>query len=152
MHFEIKQMPELRVATVSHNGPYERISDAFVRLNEIVQSAGLADAALGLIGIYHDDPKSRPASELRADAGVIVPAGTELPKELKERRLRAGRYAQVIHLGAYEQLGGLWSRFRTEVFRTGHRVAAEPNYEIYRNTPGEVSKEKLETELYIPLD
>jgi AraC family transcriptional regulator len=151
MHFEIKQMPELRVATVSHDGPYERISDAFVRLNEIIESAGLANGSR-LIGIYHDDPKSRPASELRADAGIIIPTETQLPNELKERRLRPGRYAQVIHIGAYEQLGGLWSRFRTEVFRTGHRVAAEPTFEIYRNTPGEVPKEKLETELYIPLD
>jgi AraC family transcriptional regulator len=151
MHFEIKQMPELRVATVSHDGPYERISDAFVRLNEIVQSAGLTNASR-LIGIYHDDPKSRPASELRADAGIIIPTETQLPNDLKERRLRPGRYAQVIHIGAYEQLGGLWSRFRTEVFRTGHRVAAEPSFEIYRNTPGQVPKDKLETELYIPLD
>jgi AraC family transcriptional regulator len=150
MHFEIKHMPELRVATVAHNGPYERISDAFVRLNDIVTATKLADTS-GLIGIYHDDPKSRPASELRADAGVIVSADAQLPKELKERRLRAGRYAQVIHVGAYEQLGGLWSRFRTEVFRTGHRVSPEPSYEIYRNTPGDVPKEKLQTELYIPL-
>ena len=77
MHFEIKQMPELRVAAVSHNGPYERISDAFVRLNEIVESARLGDVSR-LIGIYHDDPKSRPASELRADAGIIIPTETQL--------------------------------------------------------------------------
>jgi len=35
MKVEIKEMPELRVATVSHVGPYHRISEAFARLGEI---------------------------------------------------------------------------------------------------------------------
>jgi AraC family transcriptional regulator len=34
---------------------------------------------------------------------------------------------------------------------SGERIANSPSYEIYRNTPMDTPKEKLRTDLYIPL-
>jgi len=153
MDVEIKQMPELRVAALRHVGPYNRISLAFDRLHQIVGNAELFGPDSALIAIFHDDPETTPPSELRADAGLVVAANATLPSELAEQRLPAGRYARTVHRGSYEHLGDAWGRFMGEWLRSsGHRmVEGGLSYEIYRNTPAQVPKEQLVTELYLPL-
>jgi AraC family transcriptional regulator len=76
-----------------------------------------------------------------------------LPPVLGEQELPAGRYATTTHIGPYEALGDVWARFMGEWLpRSGERMKDGVSFEIYRNTPGEVPKEKLRTELYIPLE
>ena len=152
MEIEIKEMPELRVATVSHVGPYNRISEAFARLGEIAGREQLVGPSAEMLGIYHDDPEITPAAELRSEAALTVPPDAKLPKELGERRVPGGRYASTRHVGPYEELPDAWARFMGQWLpRSGHRLRESVSYEIYRNTPADVPKEKLETELYIPL-
>ena len=83
---------------------------------------------------------------------MVVSPNAKLPEELGEQQLPAGRYACTTHHGPYEKLGDTWARFMGEWLpRSGHRMTDGVSYEIYRNTPGDTPKEKLETELYIPL-
>jgi AraC family transcriptional regulator len=153
MEVEIKDMQELRVATLPHVGPYNRISEAFARLGDIAASQGLLGAASAMLAIYHDDPETTPASELRSDAALVVEPNVELPPALGEQRLPAGRYACTTHVGPYEQLGDTWARFMGEWLpRSRYRMRDGVSYEIYRNTPADVPKEQLHTELYIPLE
>lgn len=135
MDVTIETKPELRVATVQHVGPYAHISDAFARLGGLAGPAGLLrypEAAM--VAIYHDDPESTPPAELRSDAGVVVPAGVELPTGLVERRIAGGRYARVTHTGPYTHLGDAWARFLGQWLpNSGHRVGQGSSYELYRN-------------------
>ena len=152
MDVEIKDMPVLRVATVSHTGPYNLISDAFGRLGQIASRSNLFGPETAMIAIYHDDPETTPAGELQSEAGLVVSPRAALPPELNERTLPAGRYACTTHIGPYEQLGDVWSRFLGEWLpRSGYRVADGVSYERYHNTPADVPKAELETELYIPI-
>ena len=112
MDVQIKEMLELRVATVRHVGPYNQISEAFARLGEIAGQAGLfAHPGAAMIAIFHDDPESTPPDQLRSDAGISVPNDAELPPSLDEKRLPAGRYATTLYRGPYEGLGDVWARF-----------------------------------------
>lgn len=152
MEVSIKEMQELRVATIPHVGPYNRISEAFARLGELAGAANLFGPEAAMLAIYHDDPETTPASELRSDAAIAISPHAKVPPGLGEQRLPAGRYACTTHVGPYEQLGDVWARFMGEWLpRSGQRMSDGVSYEIYRNTPGSVPKEKLETELYIPL-
>ncbi|MEM9487708.1 MAG: AraC family transcriptional regulator [Myxococcota bacterium] len=152
MNIEIKDMQEMRVATVRHVGPYTRISEAFGRLGELAGKAGLFGPESAMIGIYHDDPESTPAAELRADAALVVPSGVSLPEELGEQRIPAGRYACTTHVGPYRELGDVWARFMGGWLPdSGHRLGPGECYEIYHNAPGEVPEDQLRTELYVPL-
>ena len=153
MDVEIKEMPELRVGTVRHVGPYNLIYQAFEKLGTV---AGLAvlfrEGETRMLAIHHDDPESTPLAELRSDAGLTMPAGAPLPSGLEEQRIASGRYACTIHEGPYERLGDAWARFMGEWLpHSGLRVGAGPSYEVYRNTPGSVPEDELRTELYIPL-
>jgi AraC family transcriptional regulator len=153
MNVTIENMPELRVATVHHVGPYARISEAFERLGAIAGPAGLTrfpEAAL--LAIYHDDAATTPAEQLQSEAGLTVPNGVPLPDGLVEKKLPAGRYARTTHVGPYSQLGDVWSRFFGEWLpRSEHRVGEGSSYEVYRNTPADVPPEELRTDLYLPI-
>jgi AraC family transcriptional regulator len=152
MDVEIKDMPELRVATVRHVGPYNQIPKAFERLGAVAGPAGLLQHSSAMMAIYHDDPESTPQDQLRSDAALVVPEGITLPEGLVEQHIAAGRYAKTVHLGPYEQLGDAWARFLGEwVPASGNRIGDGVSYEIYKNTPAEVPKQDLRTELYVPL-
>ena len=152
MEVEIKDMPQLRVGTVRHIGPYNQIPKAFERLGAIAGPAGLLRHASDMIAIYHDDPESTPQNQLRSDAAVVVPEGITLPEGLVEQHIAGGRYARTVHVGPYEQLGDVWARFLGEwIPASGNRIGDGVSYEIYANTPDEVPKTELRTELYVPL-
>ncbi|HKV69808.1 MAG TPA: AraC family transcriptional regulator [Gemmatimonadales bacterium] len=149
----VKNMPELHIAAVAHRGPYNRINEAFSRLDTLVRRAHILDRATALLAIFHDDPELIPVSELRSDAGVVVPPGTPLSGELVARVIPAGRYACATHTGPYERLGDTWARLMGEWLpQSEHRVAEGVSYEIYRNTPADTAPDGLITDLYIPLE
>jgi AraC family transcriptional regulator len=149
----IKDLPELRVATLRHVGAYSQISEAFARLGELAGPAGLIEASPTMLAIYHDDPETTPAAELRSDAGLVISNEARIPAGMGEQRLQAGRYACTTHIGPYEQLGDVWGRFMGEWLpSSGQRVKDGAAYEIYRNMPGQVPRSELRTELYIPIE
>jgi len=152
MNVEIKHMPALRVATVRHVGPYNRISEAFGRLGDIAGRAGLFNGKPTMLAVYHDDPESTPEPELRSDAAIVVADDATIPDGMSEQRLPAGRYACTLHTGPYEQLGDAWRRFMGQWLpQSGERSQNGDSYEIYLNNPMDVPKHELRTELYLPL-
>jgi AraC family transcriptional regulator len=153
MQVEIRDIPELRVGGVPHRGPYNQISDAFTRLGQIAGAAGLfQQPGAVMVGIYHDDPESTAADQLRSDAGIVVPNGVTLPAGLTEQHLPAGRYACTVHVGPYETLGDTWMRLKSEWLRaSGERVSDGSSYEYYLNDPRTTPRDRLETEIRIPL-
>lgn len=153
MDVEIKEMPAMRVATTPHVGPYNRIAEAFARLGEVAHQTDLLRHTSAMLAIYHDDPETTSSAELRSDAALVVSPNVKLPLELAERVIPSGRYATTTHIGPYEALGDVWTRLMGEWLpRSGERMKDDVSFEIYRNTPGEVPKEELRTELYIPLE
>jgi AraC family transcriptional regulator len=150
MDVEITHLPELRVATVRHVGPYEEIPEAFRRLHEIADRAGLASMpGTTMLAIYHDDPSTTPAHELRSDAAVVVPPQEPLPHGLVEQTIPEGTYARTEHVGPYDRLGEVWERFKQSIPQSGVRFGAGPSFEIYLNDPATVPKEALVTDLYL---
>ena len=152
MHVDITDMQELRIATLRHIGPYNRISETFARLGEIVGAAGLIGPDTMMLAIYHDDPETTAPQDLRSDAAITMSPEATLPDGLVEQRIPAGRYACTTHLGPYEQLADTWERFMGEWLpRSGQRFGQGVSFEVYRNTPGQVPENELRTDIYIPL-
>lgn len=152
MKVELKELPELRLATVRHVGPYNRISEAFDRLGRAAGTAGLFRPDAEMIAVYHDDPDTTPADRLRSDAALTVSSDAVLPSELVEARIPGGRYACTTYVGPYTGLGDAWAEFMGGWLpKSGHRIGPGSTFEIYRNNPTNTPPEKLRTELYISL-
>jgi AraC family transcriptional regulator len=151
MDVSIKQQPELRVGTVRHIGPYEKVSHAFERLGAVM-TAGQRPPHPQLLALYYDDPQTTPAERLRSDAALTFPAGSGVPAGLIERRVPAGKYASAVHVGPYDKLGKAWGEFKTELERRGWKPTGAVSYEIYLDDPMSVPAAKLKTELFTPIE
>lgn len=153
MQVEIAEHPGLRVGTVRHVGPYNRINEAFERLGALAGRAGLwAQPQPVVLALYHDDPEGTAPEALRSDAAISVPLERPMPEGLVEQHIPAGTYASTLHVGPYERLGDAWARFMGEWLpASGRRLGDGPSFEVYLNMPGEVPPEELRTLLYVSL-
>jgi len=142
MNVDVVTMPELRLATLRHLGPYNRIAEAFSRLGEIPSRAGLTWQP----AVYHDDPEATPAAELRSDAAFTLPEGVPSPRGAGDAApggLRVLRPRGPVH-GAGGRVGaadGEW------LPRSGRRLGAAHGYEVY----GPMTEAEPRTGLYLPL-
>lgn len=142
----------LRAACLRHRGPYQQIGKTFVRLETLAESGGLLNGAPELIAIYHDNPATVRADELRSDAGIVIADGTPIPDGLTEVVLSAGSYVCARHERAYGSLPATWARLREYLASgDGPRRGNGPGYEVYRNNPATAAPEDLLTDVFIPI-
>ena len=151
MDVTIKQQPELRVGTVRHIGPYVRIGQAFERLGALIANAK-RPPNVRLLALYYDDPQTIASDQLRSDAAISFPSGTDVPPGLIERRVPAGKYASAIHTGSYEHLGKAWMHLRGEIEKRGLRATGAVSYEMYLDDPMSVPAGHERTELFAPVE
>lgn len=153
MDVRIETLPPLRVAALPHTGPYPTIGAAFDRLGAIAGPAGLFGLpGARIIAIYHDDPETTPADQLRSAAGVSVAADAPIPPALTEIHLPAGRWACALHQGPYRGLGDAWQRLLGQWLpHSGHRLGPGECFEQYLNTPADTREEDLRTLLFVPI-
>lgn len=154
MQVDIRSMPGVRLGTVRHIGPYNQIPTAFATLGQrLGPLAGeLMQRGAAMMAMYHDDPETVPAAQLRSDAGVVIPDGIAVPEGLVEQHLAAGQYACTLHIGPYEHIGDTWARLLGEWLpASGHRLGDGPSYERYLNNPSNAAPSELRTEIYVPL-
>lgn len=153
MQIDLEQLPDLRLATITHVGPYPAIGQAFQQLGQVAGQAGLIGRPSSLmIAVYHHDPDATPASELRSRAAVSVADDVVLPAGLEEMRIAGGTYARCTHIGPYDLLNAVWPRFLGEALpASGHVIADGPALEIYRSDMATTPKEQLRTDLLVPV-
>ncbi len=154
MDVSIEIRNEIRVAALAHVGPYNTIGAAFERLGELAGPAGLLSTPAALmIAIYHDDPETTPAAQLRSAACVSVGSKAAIPAPLLELRLPAGRWASTLHRGPYAGLGDSWQRLLGQWLpSSGLRMGAGDCCEVYLNLPGAVPEQDLRTLLCVPVE
>ena len=152
MKSSIVVQPQLRAATLRHNGPYPEIGKTFAQLGPALQGSNLAGPSSEMVAIYHDDPNTTPAEKLRSDAGIVVDEAAQIPTALTEKVLSGGRYLHTRHLGPYEGLAGAWEYLRQTAMQEHNAQRREgPPYEIYPNNPGNAAAADLITDIYIPV-
>lgn len=153
MQIEIEQLAPMRVGAVRHVGPYNQIGSKFQQLGALAGQAGLFQVpGAVLLGIFHDDPRSTPADQLRSDAAIAVSDATRLPEGLSEQTVPGGRYARFTHIGDYESLPDAWSQFGASLGAGAYRLRPGPGLEIYRNDMASTPREQLRTDLYMPVE
>lgn len=153
MTIEIEQLAPMRVGAVRHVGPFQEIGKAFQQLGAIAGQAGLFQApGAVMLGVYHDDPRTTPPEQLRSDAAIAVSKETRIPAGLTEQVVPGGRYARFTHIGSYEGLPDAWMRFSASLGSGAYRLRSGPGLEIYRNDMMTTPKDRLHTDLYMPVE
>ena len=86
---------------IPHQGDYQEIGKAFERLMVWAGPRGLMGPQTRLIGIYYDDPASKPKGELRSEACITAPADVEPGPGMHRQVIAAGPVARLVHKGPY---------------------------------------------------
>jgi AraC family transcriptional regulator len=148
---EIVELPRLRVATIEHRGDYRLTSKAFERLMTIAATTGLLASETRTIGIYHDDPEFVP----QRSCGPRMyqrPGRLAARRRLRESHIEGGRYARIVHQGAYSELGSAYDwLYQTWLPASAEEPRDLPCLEEYLNNPRQVSVKELETAVLMPL-
>ena len=149
---EVKTIPAMTLAAISHTGPYEEIGKAFETLCECLANRNMIRPDTKIIGIFYDDPEKVPADRLRSYAGMTVDRDLDLEPPLEKVELRGGDYGVLIFKGPYTDLMSAYKWAYNEWLpQSGREPAAGPCFEEYLNSPDDTAPADLLTAIYMPL-
>jgi AraC family transcriptional regulator len=153
MKITVKELPEMRVASVRHTGPYAQCKGAWDALCMWAGPRGLIGPRTRFFGISHDDPEVTPPDKIRYDACLTIEGDIKPERGITLQTIGGGRYVTVTHKGPYEKLSdtyavicGQWAP------QSGHELRAAPCLEEYLNSPDETAPEDLLTDVYVPIE
>jgi len=79
---EIKKVPRLDLATISHKGKMEAIGSVYNKLVKWATPKGLINEQTRMVTIYHDSPKITDPNNLRMSACIVLNDPIELDGEV----------------------------------------------------------------------
>ena len=90
----IKELPELKLASISHIGGFEKAGNMFQRLMEWGHQEGVLDSSnFKALIIYHDNPNVTHTSKVRFSTCVTIVKSIKADGEIREHKLKKGIYA-----------------------------------------------------------
>lgn len=133
--FELMQPPELSVACVRNSGSHGNIGQGFGKLFRRAGSRRLMGRPdVRVLAGYHDDPETTGPEDLRADACVTVPPGTEAGGEVGTMTVPGGLLAVPHAKIVSTEFGAAWSKLVGEWLpQSGHRSDDRMCYEVGPN-------------------
>ncbi len=148
----VKELDELSIYAIDHQGPYIGINQAFDQLCGWMGSRGLVNQKTKMIGLYFDDPDSVAAESLRSKAAVSIDGEVEGDDVVKKTMIEAGRYAVVEFKGPYSELHTAYRWLCGEwLQQSGEELANRPSVEFYLNDPQTTVPAELRTDIYMSL-
>lgn len=152
MNVMIKQVDEILVAYVSHQGPYTECGHAWDTLCSTLAPIGLLGGDAKMIGVSYDDPDMVSPELLRYDACISVDENFSTTDDIGFKTIASGRYAVTTHIGPYEKLNETYQKFFGQwLSQSDYESDDKPCYEIYLNDPESTEPDELITDIYLPL-
>lgn len=152
MKVMIKQVDNILVAYVSHQGSYKECGHAWDTLCGTLAPMGLLGGDAKMIGVSYDDPDVVAPEQLRYEACISVDKIFSATDEISFKTIAGGRYAVTTHIGSYETLNETYQKFFGQwLSQSDHESADQHCFEIYLNDPESTEPEELITDIYLPL-
>lgn len=156
MNIEIKNINEIRLAMVEHQGDPNLVTDS---VNQLIawakaQAISLKPKAGEAFGFGYNDPHTTPAAEFRLDLGIKIPKNLKLESNvIVEKFIPSGRYAVVMHKGSRNNLGEtIYPIYRDWLPNSGEQLGDFPCIFCYYNFDHEVAETELLTECWFLLE
>lgn len=153
MDVSIKHIDPVRIAYVSHVGPYDEVGQAWGALYKALFFRMLIGGRKPkCFGIVYDDPDVTDPAKIRYDACVKVSEKYRPGKGVGARTLDGGDYAVTVHKGPYNEVGKMYAALYGQWLpHSGYEMRDAPALEFYLNDPRKTAREDLLTEIYAPV-
>ena len=125
---------------------------AYEQLWAVIKAQKLFTKGIESICISYDDPKITEGSLQRSDVCLAIHKPTSPQDEVSCKTLAGGKYAVFFYQGSYENLSQVYDTAVRWVIDHQYTLREEPFFEKYLNDARRTPKEKLKTEIYIPIN
>jgi AraC family transcriptional regulator len=104
------------------------------------------------IAIYHNDICVTEAKKLRSDICITIDKPVRVKEEIGTKYIQGGKYAVFFYEGPFSRNNAIYDIiFAKWLPESGYEVRNLPIFEKYLNDPIETEPDKLQTEVYIPI-
>ncbi|MGP1479566.1 MAG: AraC family transcriptional regulator [Capnocytophaga sp.] len=125
---------------------------AYEQLWAVIKAQKLFTKGIESICISYDDPKITEGSLQRSDVCLAIHKPATPQEEVSCKTLAGGKYAVFFYQGSYENLSQVYDTAVRWVIDLQYTLREEPFFEKYLNDARRTPKEKLKTEIYIPIN
>ena len=125
---------------------------AYEQLWAVIKAQKLFTKGIESICISYDDPKITEGSLQRSDVCLAIHKPASPQDEVSCKTLAGGKYAVFFYQGSYENLSQVYDTAVRWVIDRQYTLREEPFFEKYLNDARRTPKEKLKTEIYIPIN
>ena len=125
---------------------------AYEQLWAVIKTQKLFTKGIESICISYDDPKITEGSLQRSDVCLAIHKPATPQEEVSCKTLAGGKYAVFFYQGSYENLSQVYDTAVRWVIDHQYTLREEPFFEKYLNDARRTPKEKLKTEIYIPIN
>ena len=125
---------------------------AYEQLWAVIKDQKLFTKGIESICISYDDPKITEGSLQRSDVCLAIHKPATPQEEVSCKTLAGGKYAVFFYQGSYENLSQVYDTAVRWVIDHQYTLREEPFFEKYLNDARRTPKEKLKTEIYIPIN
>ena len=125
---------------------------AYEQLWGVIKAQKLFTKGIESICISYDDPKITEGSLQRSDVCLAIHKPASPQDEVSCKTLAGGKYAVFFYQGSYENLSQVYDTAVRWVIDHEYTLREEPFFEKYLNDARRTPKEKLKTEIYIPIN
>ncbi|GFD93933.1 AraC family transcriptional regulator [Alteromonas sp. KUL156] len=150
---EVKKMPTLKVAYLTHQGKMDAVENAYYKLMEWAYPKGLMQQEnLRMLTVYHDSPKITDEDKIRMSVCLTLNSevkteGEVSVKEIPELKCIVSRLE--ITPSEFQQA---WESSFVWMSEHGFKKADQDPYEIFYNNPNEHPEGKCIVDICIPVD
>lgn len=125
---------------------------AYEQLWAVIKAQKLFTKGIESICISYDDPKITEGFLQRSDVCLAIHKSATPQEEVSCKTLAGGKYAVFFYQGSYENLSQVYDTAVRWVIDHQYTLREEPFFEKYLNDARRTPKEKLKTEIYIPIN
>ena len=125
---------------------------AYEQLWAVIKAQKLFTKGIESICISYDDPKITEGSLQRSDVCLAIHKPATPQEEVSCKTLAGGKYTVFFYQGCYENLSQVYDTAVRWVIDHEYTLREEPFFEKYLNDARRTPKEKLKTEIYIPIN
>jgi predicted DNA-binding transcriptional regulator YafY len=130
-NIEVRNLEPVKVIALNHTGEYSGICVAFEKLGEWAGRNNYWDKGPRMIGIYHDDPSTVPAQQLRSSACLEDVGGMKPDAEMVNYTVSGGKYLVMNAEVTMAEYGEAWHKIYGAVRERGLMEDARDHYELY---------------------
>lgn len=149
----IKELPKLKLASISHVGNFKKAGSMFQKLLEWGHQKGVLDTAnFEAITIYHDNPYITQNSKVRFSTCVTISENINADGEIRQIDLKKGVYVVGHFEIKGEEISKAWKSMCVWVIENGYEFREGDYFEMYHNDHKTHPEQKFIMDICIPLE